>query len=67
MGTEFSVTVDVHDYTGRLCRSRLGQLPHSEVLQSFLDHLESLGLSKTRALKYATSPCTIFKPLPFIS
>ncbi|MEM2385149.1 MAG: hypothetical protein QXL74_07690, partial [Candidatus Bathyarchaeia archaeon] len=47
-GTESSVTADIHDYTGRLrrARERLGQLPYSGVLLSFLDHLESLDFSK---------------------
>ena len=61
------MNTDIHDIEGRLeaARSKLGQLPHSGVLLSFLDHLESLNLSKTRVLKYATSLCTIFKHVPF--
>lgn len=31
----------------------------------FLDHLQALGLSTSRVLKYAASLCTIFKNVPF--
>ncbi|MEM1507295.1 MAG: hypothetical protein QXS05_04620 [Candidatus Bathyarchaeia archaeon] len=61
------MTADIHDVVKRLeaARSRLSQLPYNEILLSFLDHLESLGLSRARVLKYATSLCTIYRHVPF--
>jgi integrase/ribosomal protein L40E len=34
-------------------------------LLRFLDHLQALGLSPSRVLKYATQLCTLFKNVPF--
>jgi len=50
------VNADIHNVEERLeaVRSKLSQLPYSEILMFFIDHLESLGLSRARILKYAT-------------
>jgi len=66
-GTEFSVNADIHGVGKRLeaARARLSGLEHSELLLKFLDHLESLGLSKARVLKYANHLSKIFRHVAF--
>jgi integrase/ribosomal protein L40E len=58
---------DTHGCAGRLeaARRRLSRLEHGELLLKFLDHLQALGLSPSRVLKYATQLCTLFKNVPF--
>ncbi|MCX8178141.1 MAG: hypothetical protein N3F10_07635, partial [Candidatus Bathyarchaeota archaeon] len=58
---------DVHGCARRLeaARRRLSSLEHGDMLLKFLDHLQALGLSTSRVLKYATSLCTIFRSVPF--
>ena len=58
---------DIHGFAGRLeaARRRLSKLEHGELLLKFLDHLQALGLSPPRVLKYATQLCTLFKNVPF--
>jgi len=58
---------DIHDCAKRLeaARRRLSRLRHGELLLAFLDHLETLGLSQSRVLKYANSLCTVFRYVPF--
>jgi len=58
---------DIHECTKRLeaARRRLSSLKHGDLLLKFLDHLQALGLSTSRVLKYATCLCTIFKNAPF--
>ncbi|MEM1536559.1 MAG: hypothetical protein QXT10_05040 [Candidatus Bathyarchaeia archaeon] len=53
---------DIHECTKRLeaARRRLSSLKHGDLLLKFLDHLQALGLSTSRVLKYATCLCTIF-------
>ena len=66
-GTEFSVNADIHGVGKRLeaARARLSGLEHSKLLLKFLDHLESLGLSKARVLKYANHLSKIFRYVAF--
>jgi len=61
------VNADIHDVGKRLeaARARLSGLEHSELLLKFLDHLESLGLSKARVLKYANHLSKIFRYVAF--
>jgi hypothetical protein len=58
---------DIHGCAGRLeaARHRLLRLEHGELLLKFLDHLQALGLSPSRVLKYATQLCMLFKNVPF--
>jgi len=58
---------DVYECTRRLeaARRRLSKLEHGGLLLRFLDHLQALGLSPPRVLKYATQLCTLFKNVPF--
>jgi integrase len=58
---------DIHDCAKRLeaARRNLSRLEHGELLLGFLDHLQALGLSPSRVLKYATQLCTLFKNVPF--
>ncbi|MEM3703224.1 MAG: tyrosine-type recombinase/integrase [Candidatus Bathyarchaeia archaeon] len=59
--------VDVYDTAGRLraARRRLAGLKHGKLLLAFLDHLQALGLSTSRILKYASLLCMIYKNVPF--
>jgi len=61
------VNVDIHGVAERLKRARvrLGGLSHGSLLLGFIDHLESLGLSPARVLKYANHLCKIFRHIPF--
>jgi hypothetical protein len=59
--------MDIHGCAKRLeaARRNLSKLEHGELLLGFLDHLQALGLSLSRVLKYATQLCTLFKNVPF--
>ena len=58
---------DIHGCVKRLdaARRRLSRLEHGGLLLRFLDHLQALGLSPSRVLKYATQLSTLFKNVPF--
>ncbi|MEM3898907.1 MAG: site-specific integrase, partial [Candidatus Bathyarchaeia archaeon] len=58
---------DIHASARKLeaARRRLSSLKYGDLLLKFLDHLQALGLSTSRVLKYATCLCTIFKNAPF--
>jgi len=58
---------DIHGCAGRLeaARRRLSRLEHGGLLLKFLDHLQALGFSPPRVLKYATQLCALFKNVPF--
>jgi len=58
---------DIHGFAGRLetARCRLSRLEHGELLLKFLNHLQALGLSPPRVLKFATQLYTLFKNVPF--
>jgi hypothetical protein len=53
--------MDIHGCAKRLeaARRNLSKLEHGELLLGFLDHLQALGLSLSRVLKYATQLCIL--------
>jgi antitoxin component of RelBE/YafQ-DinJ toxin-antitoxin module len=58
---------DIHNSAKRLeaTRQKLAKLQHEELLLRFLDHLQALGLSTSRVLKYATQLCILYENTPF--
>ncbi|MEM0358300.1 MAG: tyrosine-type recombinase/integrase [Candidatus Bathyarchaeia archaeon] len=61
------MTADIYDVDKRLeaARARLSSLEQGGLLLRFLDHLESLGLSRSRVLKYANHLSKMFRHVAF--
>ena len=58
---------DLYGYAEGLERAkrRLSKYGNADLLLGFIGHLEALGLSAGRIVKYANHLCTIFRNVPF--